>query len=191
MSVELSHVETFEVDGEWLLKYVHVYICHYLYYYSIWFFKKWCIHLFVINFRRSGGGGVVKHLACVAAGIRSSIPCSLATPISEIGHLLFPSRDMTEKLLKRRKILKTLKTTQPTTPKELAEHVFSNCYNISLSVIIIIFKSQSISLQSLKWKYVYDVERSTTKWLQIEKKTHTNRWHVLSDACVMWFSILD
>ena len=49
----------------------------------------------------SGGGRVVKLLACGATG-RGSIP-RLATWISEIGYLLLPSRDMAEIPLKRRK----------------------------------------------------------------------------------------
>ena len=51
----------------------------------------------------SGGGRVVKLLACRARG-PGSIP-RLAIWISEIGYLLLPSRDMTEIPLKRRKSL--------------------------------------------------------------------------------------
>ena len=57
----------------------------------------------------SGGGRVVKLLAC---GARGSIP-GVATWISEIGYLLLPSRDMAEIPLKRRKC--SIKpTNQPT-----------------------------------------------------------------------------
>ena len=50
---------------------------------------------------RSGGGRVVKLLACGARG-PGSIP-RLATPISEISYLPLLSRDMAEIPLKRRK----------------------------------------------------------------------------------------
>ena len=50
---------------------------------------------------RSSGGVVVKLLACDAED-RSSIPGPAAT-ISEIGYILLPNRDMTERSRKRRK----------------------------------------------------------------------------------------
>ena len=53
----------------------------------------------------SGGGRVVKLLACRAEG-GGSIP-GLATWISEMGYLLLPSRDMAEIPLKRCKFLNT------------------------------------------------------------------------------------
>ena len=50
---------------------------------------------------RSSGGVVVELLAFGARG-PGSIP-GLAATTSDIGHLLLPSRDMTERSLKRRK----------------------------------------------------------------------------------------
>ena len=52
--------------------------------------------------------------SCLAEqGVRGSIP-GLATSISEIGYLLLLSRDVTERLLKRHKFLKTTQPNNPT-----------------------------------------------------------------------------
>ena len=79
-----------------------------------------------------GGGGVVKLLASGARSPRFE----LAPWISEIGYLLLPSRDMTEILLKPRKIHKK-KQTQPkivftsnhviTTPTEIQKKTLQSC----------------------------------------------------------------